>query len=75
MTRGGSDMDDAVLVTIEMKLSFLEATVDELNAIVVEQRKEQALLEQRLEILTKKVEDLIEEAGDGPRPNRRPPHY
>ncbi|MFA6689699.1 MAG: SlyX family protein [Sphaerochaetaceae bacterium] len=68
-------MDDAVLVTIEMKLSFLEATVDELNAIVVEQRKEQALLEQRLEILTKKVEDLIEEAGDGPRPNRRPPHY
>lgn len=68
-------MDDAVLVTIEMKLSFLEATVDELNAIVVEQLKEQALLEQRLEILTKKVEDLIEEAGDGPRPNRRPPHY
>lgn len=68
-------MDDANLIEIEMKLSYLEATVSELNDIVIEQRKEQALLEQKLAKLTQKVEDLIEESGDGPRPNRRPPHY
>ncbi len=68
-------MEDGGLVAIEMKLSFLEATVVELNEIVIEQRKEQALLEQKLAKLTQKVEDLVEESGDGPRPNRRPPHY
>jgi uncharacterized coiled-coil protein SlyX len=68
-------MENDGLMAIEMKLSFLEATVVELNEIVIEQRKEQALLEQKLAKLTQKVEDLVEEAGDGPRPNRRPPHY
>ncbi len=68
-------MEDDKLMAVEMKIAFLEATVAELNEIVIEQRKEQALLEQKLAKLTQKVEDLIEEAGDGSRPNRRPPHY
>jgi SlyX protein len=60
---------------LEIKLAYSEETVETLNRVVTEQAKEIALLQNHLEKLEKKMSDLIEETGDGPRPSRRPPHY
>lgn len=63
------------LDTLEMKLAYSEETVETLNKVVTEQAKEIALLQIHLEKLEKKIADLVEEAGDGIRPSRKPPHY
>lgn len=59
---------------LEIKISYLEAQNAELNEVVVSQSREMALLEKKVELLEKKLEDLIEESGSD-RPNRKPPHY
>ena len=59
---------------LEVKVSYLESLNAELNEVVIAQQKEMNLLGKRIELLERKVEDLIEESGEA-RPNRRPPHY
>ena len=62
------------LERLEIMISYLESQNAELNDVVIDQGKSIAILEKRIEMLEKKVEDLIEESGEA-RPNRRPPHY
>ena len=59
---------------LEIKVSYLESQCDELDKVVIEANKSIALMEKRIELLGKKVADLIEVSGEA-RPNRRPPHY
>ena len=59
---------------IEIKISYRESAIAELNEVVVSQAKEMRHLSLWVEKLERKVEDLIEESGEA-RPNRRPPHY
>lgn len=59
---------------LEIKISYLEEQNTTLNEVVIEQGKEIRLLEAKLDVLEKKVRDLIEESSQE-RPNRRPPHY
>lgn len=59
---------------IEIKLAYMEAKVEELNEVVIEQEKSIDSLTIQLRQLSKKVDDLIESEGES-RPNRRPPHY
>ena len=59
---------------LEIKISYLESMISELNEVVISQGREITHLKIQLESLEKKVEDLIEESGEA-RPNRRPPHY
>ena len=59
---------------LEIKISYLESMISELNEVVISQGREITHLKIQLEGLEKKVEDLIEESGEA-RPNRRPPHY
>lgn len=59
---------------LEIKISYLESAIAELNEVVVSQSKEIRHLTLWVEKLERKVEDLIEESGEA-RPNRRPPHY
>jgi SlyX protein len=61
--------------TLEIRLAYAEETIRTLDQVVTEQAKEVASLTSELRKLEKRVADLIEEAGDGPRPDRRPPHY
>ena len=60
---------------LEIKVSYLEASLDELNSVVVNQQKEIDALNLSVEKLTQKLQNLIEETGTPDRPSRRPPHY
>ncbi len=63
------------LEQVEIKVSYLEAQVAELNDVVIEQQKNIDALNIKLLQVTKKLEELIEEVGSPSRPNRKPPHY
>lgn len=66
---------EARLTKLEMKLAYTEEAIGTLDSVVTDQAKEIALLRAHLEKLEKRMTDLLEEAGDGPRLNQRPPHY
>ena len=63
------------LEQVEIKVSYLEAQVAELNEVVIEQQKKIDAMNIKLLQVTKKLEELIEEVGSPSRPNRKPPHY
>ena len=63
------------LERVEIKVSYLEAQVAELNEVIIEQQKSIDSLTLKLLQAEKKIEDLIEERGSPTRPNRKAPHY
>ena len=63
------------LERVEIKVSYLEAQVAELNEVIIEQQKSIDSLTLKLLQAEKKIEDRIEEVGSPTRPNRKPPHY
>lgn len=66
---------EEMLNILEVKLSYQESTIAELNDIVSSHTKEIGLLQNHILVLKKKVENLEEVGGDSDLPNRRPPHY
>ncbi len=60
---------------LEIKVSYLEAGIAELNDVVVQQQKTIDTLSYSLEKMQEKLQSLIEEVGTPNRPSRRPPHY
>ncbi len=60
---------------LETKVSYLEAGLDELNEVVIEQQKTIDSLKHTVERLTERLQSLIEEVGTPNRPSTRPPHY
>lgn len=60
---------------LETKVSYLEAGLDELNEVVIEQQKTIDGLNHTVERLTERLQSLIEEVGTPNRPSTRPPHY
>lgn len=63
------------ITEIETKITYLEASQDELNEVVIELRRELDAAKVQIEKLEQKVKDLMEEVGNPERPNTRPPHY
>ena len=63
------------LERVEIKVSYLEAQVAELNEVIIEQQKSIDSLTLKLLQAEKKIEDLIEEVGSPTRSNRKPPQY
>ncbi len=60
---------------LEIKISYLEAGLEELNEVVIAQQKTIDQLNYMVEKLNERLNALIEEAGTPNRPSRRPPHY
>lgn len=60
---------------LEIKVSYLEAGIAELNDVVIQQQKTIDSLSYSLEKMQEKLQSLIEEVGTPNRPSRRPPHY
>ena len=63
------------LERVEIKVSYLEAQVAELNEVIIEQQKSIDSLTLKLLQAEKKIEDLIAEVGSPTSPNTKPPHY
>jgi SlyX protein len=63
------------LNSLEVKMSYQESIIDELNSIVSTQEKELAFMQNHIQKIERKVEEMEESAGDGDLPSRRPPHY
>lgn len=66
-------MESERVEKVEVKLSYLEETVEQLNEIVVAQQKEMAELHAHVDAL-KKIAELMRDEGEEIA-NRRPPHY
>jgi SlyX protein len=64
-----------MLSSLEIKLSYQEATIAELNEIVASHTKEIGIMENHILLLKKKVEALEEVGGGEDLPSRKPPHY
>jgi SlyX protein len=63
------------LVDIEIKLSYQEATVRDLNSVVCEQQKQIDRLESLCKDFAKRIK-VLTEALEGEIPlNEKPPHY
>lgn len=67
-------MESERVEKVEVKLSYLEETVEQLNEIVVAQQKEMAELHAHVDALKKKIAELMRNEGEEIA-NRRPPHY
>lgn len=61
---------DERLIVLETKLSYHQKTIDDLNAVILEQDKRLSRLEQRLQVLEQAVEVDARDVGQ-----ERPPHY
>jgi len=63
------------MTRVEMKIAFMEDTVETLNALVAEQQKIIDGLLLKIERLESKISDLAEIAPGLSIPNKKPPHY
>jgi SlyX protein len=63
------------LVDIEMKITYQEDVVQELNKLVYQQQKRLAQLEQICESLVQHIRSLAQPAAEGNILNERPPHF
>ncbi|MBL7005854.1 MAG: SlyX family protein [Spirochaetia bacterium] len=70
-------MSEESIIRLETKISYQDDLIQQLNEVVIEQQKQIRDLESRTDILTKKLEDLLEltaeERTSGGKD--RPPHY
>ncbi len=60
---------------IEIKISYTEEIVAQLNEIVTNQQKEIGILNNHINKLEKKIVELLEEGESSDLPNRKPQHY
>jgi uncharacterized coiled-coil protein SlyX len=60
---------------VEIKISYAEETVSQLNKIVIKQQKEIGIMNNHINKLERKVSQLMEENENSELPSRKPPHY
>ena len=62
------------IVKLEIKVSYLEDFVNQLQEVLVNQQEEIKVLQAKVKSLTEKLRE-ISDAVEGDIPNRKPPHY
>jgi len=73
MTNEESTLQDQIN-DLQIKISYLEDFLNQLQEVTVEQTKEIDRLKLKNELMIKQIKDLTENA-EGDIPNRKPPHY
>jgi len=63
------------LVEMEIKITYQEDTVQELNKVIYQQQKMIDQLEATCRFLLDQVKDLSDTASEKSASNERPPHY
>ena len=67
-------MDEEKLTSLEIKISYLEDFMNQIQEVCVEQTKDIERLKKENKMLIEKVKELLD--GQAPEiPNRKPPHY
>ena len=62
------------IVKLEIKVSYLEDFVNQLQEVLVNQQEEIKVLQTKVKTKKKKIRE-ISDAVEGDIPNRKPPHY
>lgn len=62
-------------VELEIKITYLEDTVSELNKVVYKQQKSIDQLQDLIRKLTNQVKEIEETSNGGSLPHEKPPHY
>ena len=62
------------LTSLEIKISYLEDFMNQIQEVCVGQGKEIEALKKENKLLKEKIKDLVELTGEDI-PNRKPPHY
>ena len=62
------------LTAVEMKLSYIEDFVNQIQGVAVEQTKTIDKLQKEIKLMSEKIREMSN-AVEGDIPNRRPPHY
>ncbi len=73
----GHDIDltaDSRLTRLEIKMSYMEDFLNQIQEISVLQGKEIELLRKENRMLAEKMRDIVD-SMEGEIPNRKPPHY
>lgn len=66
-------MDEKRFEEMEIRMAYLEDYIIQLNQVVLEGNRKTELMEERMESLKQKIEELAENL---PSPeNQKPPHY
>lgn len=65
---------DSRLTQLEIKMSYLEDFLNQIQEISVLQGKEIELLRKENRMLAEKMRDIVD-SMEGEIPNRKPPHY
>lgn len=69
-----SSTNEDRLEKLEIDLAHANHTIDELNAVVIEQGRQIDRLTRKLIQMTDQIEDILENSV-GPAPIQKPPHY
>lgn len=75
--RGSNIMEKEIeerLTAVEMKLSYMEDFVNQIQGVAVEQTKTIDKLQKEIKLMSEKIREMSN-AVEGDIPNRRPPHY
>lgn len=62
------------ITNLEVKVSYLEDFLNQIQEVCVEQTKEIEFLKKENKLMKEKIKDLVELTGEDI-PNRKPPHY
>lgn len=67
-------MEEDRITQLEIKVSYLEDFLNQVQEVAVEQARDIEKLKAENKLMAEKIRDLIENA-EGDIPNRKPPHY
>lgn len=67
-------MDSERITELEMKITYLEDFMNQIQEVCVQQTKDIEKLKAENKMMAEKIRDLIENT-EGDIPNRKPPHY
>ncbi|MCK5155199.1 MAG: SlyX family protein [Spirochaetales bacterium] len=68
-------MSEERIIRLETKLAYQDDLVQQLNEVIIDQQQRIHDLENKTELLSKKLEDLLELAAEERNTGERPPHY
>ena len=68
-------MSEESIIRLETKVAYQDDLIQQLNEVIIDQQQRIRDLESKTDLLSKKLEDLLELAAEERSSGERPPHY